>query len=185
MRLLIRLWTCISPASDGSVIHRNKVEEYLNSEGYKNSIESGSMLITVTHRDRNLKAMDKGELLVGTTGKDDAILLNKSAVGKLVKIFLPDDPMDEWVYGIAELFDETLMDEDSAKNIKFIKGLIRNGVKIQSSSVIIAYWNQNEECEKLISVRGNDFTLNPAFTRGGKEPAGIIKVLDDEKEGNL
>lgn len=159
MVLKLKLFHTITPASDGSVIPRYTVEEYLNSDSYRNSIESGSILCTVTHRDRNLKASPNGNLLSGTTGKDDNLLLNFSTVGKITKIFLPDDLQDEWVYGICELFDEELMDDESAKRIKQIKGLIRNGVKMSTSSVIIAYWNQSEVCEKLISIKGNDFTL--------------------------
>lgn len=181
MVLKLKLFHTITPASDGSVIPRYTVEEYLNSDNYKNSIESGSILCTVSHRDRALTASPDGEKLKGIVGKDDNILLNKSAVGKITKIFLPDDPQDEWVYGICEMFDENLMDEDSAKNIKFIKGLIRNGVKLSSSSVVISYWNQNEVCEKLISIKGNDWTLNPAFSKGGKEPAGVIGILEDDR----
>lgn len=181
MVLKLKLFHTITPASDGSVIPRYTVEEYLNSDTYRNSIESGSILCSITHRDRSLKASPDGDKLVGTVGKDDNILLHRSAVGKITKIYLPDDPQDEWVYGICEMFDESLMDEDSAKNIKHIKGLIRNGVKVPSSSVVIAYWNQNEVCEKLISIKGNDFTLCAAFSKNGKEPAGIIGVLEDEK----
>lgn len=179
MRLIARLFTCVSPATDGSRIPRDKVEDYLNSEEYKNAIESGSMLCTVSHRDRVIQASPNGDLIKGVVGRDDQILLNNSAVGKITRIFLPDDPSDEWVYGEIQLFNEDVMDSKSAEKIRQIKGLIRNGVKLTSSSVIVAYWNENEVCERLIGIKGNDFTLNPAFNMQGRCNAGVIKVMED------
>lgn len=179
MKILVRLWTCVSPASDGSRVPREKVIEYLQSEEYKNAIESGTMLSTVSHKDRNVTSTPNGDLVKGVIGRDDQILLNKSCVGKIDKIFLSDDPNDEWVYGIMTIFDESVMDSESAELIRQIKGLIRNGVKLTTSSVLVAYWNENEVCEKLVGCKGNDFTLNPAFNKGGRQSAGIIKVLED------
>lgn len=159
MVLKLKLFHTITPASDGSVIPRYIVEEYLNSDTYKNSIESGSVLCSLTHLNRNLKANKDLESATGTIGKDDALMIHRSAVGKIIKIYLPDDPQDEWVYGICKLFDEELMDKESAENIRYIKGLIRNGVKCSTSAVVIGFWSQSEVCEKLISIKGNDFTL--------------------------
>lgn len=179
MKLIVRLFTCVSPASDGSRVPRDKVIEYLNSDAYKNAIDSGTMLCTVSHRDRQVQASQGGDLLKGVIGRDDQILLNKSAVGKLNKIFFSDDPSDEWVYGEMELFDEGVMDSQSAELIRQIKGLIRNGVKLTTSTILVCYWDENEVCEKFVACKGNDFTLNPAFNKNGKEPAGILRVLED------
>lgn len=179
MKLIVRLFTCVSPASDGSRVPRGKVEEYLSSDSYKNAINSGTMLCTVSHRDRQVSASQGGDLLKGVVGRDDQILLNKSAVGKLTKIFFSDDHSDEWVYGEVELFNEELMDSQSAELIRQIKGLIRNGVKLTTSTILVCYWDENEVCEKFVACKGNDFTLNPAFNKGGQEPAGVIKVIED------
>lgn len=160
MRVLLRLFTCVSPASDGSVIPKRVVTEYLQSEEYKNSMDKGLTLMSLTHRDRNLKASPNGDLLHATVGKDDNVILNHSAIGRLEKIFLSDDPSDEWCYGIGYIFDESVMDEKSAEAIRQVKGLIKNGVKLTSSAVIIGLWSQDEVCEKLINVKGNDITLN-------------------------
>lgn len=159
MVLKLKLFHTITPASDGSVIPRNVVEEYLNSDTYRNSIESGSVLCSLTHLNRNLKANKDLDSAVSTIGKDDGIMIHRTAVGKITKIYLPDDPQDEWVYGICKIFDEDLMDKESAENIKYIKGLVRNGVNCSTSAVILGFWNQAECCEKLISIKGNDFTL--------------------------
>lgn len=124
-------------ASDGSRIPRRVCEEYLNSDSYKTAIEKGTAIGTLTHRDRVLKATEGGERLTGVVGKDDAILLSKTAVSVLERVYLPDDPADEWVYGVMRILDEDVMDEKSAEVIKQVKGLLRNGIKLTTSSVII------------------------------------------------
>lgn len=45
------------PASDGSIIPRRVMEEYLASDAYKKSIEERSMLSSLTHRCRNLSSV--------------------------------------------------------------------------------------------------------------------------------
>lgn len=159
MRVIVKLFTTKSRASDSSLIPESTVREYLESESYKNAIERGLMVGTITHAGRVLKSQPGGELLTGIVGKDDLILLKKTAVSVIEKIFLPDDPSDEWVYAIQRIFDPDEMDKESAENIKQIIGLIKNGVKVTTSAVIVGYWNEDEVCEKLISVKGNDFTL--------------------------
>jgi hypothetical protein len=182
MRVLVKLFHTITPASDRSIIPRKVVEEYLQSDEYKNSIERGLMIGSISHADRVLTSRPGGDLLKGVVGKDDAILLNHTGVSVIEKIFLPDDPNDEWVYAIMRFFDENSMDNKSAECIKQIKGLIKNGVKLSTSSIVLAYWNDTgngDICEKLISVKGNDITLNPAFSKNGKDMAGVVKILDE------
>ena len=174
MVLKLKLFHTITPASDGSVIPRSVVEEYLNSDTYRNSIESGSVLCSLTHLNRNLKANKDLDSAVSTIGKDDGIMIHRTAVGKITKIYLPDDLQDEWVYGICKIFDEDLMDKESAENIKYIKGLVRNGVNCSTSAVILGFWNQAECCEKLISIKGNDFTLKLRYL-------GRYLAIGDEK----
>lgn len=138
MRCLIKLFTCVSRASDNSLIPRRVVEEYLSSPEYKTSIERGLMVGSVSHRDRCLKASPNGDLLTGIVGKDDSLLLNNNAISVIEKIFFnPDDPNDEWVYAIQRFFDPNDMDEESAKSIRQITGMIKNGVKISTSAVVI------------------------------------------------
>ena len=180
MRCLVKLFTTQSRASDNSLIPRRVVEEYLSSPGYKMAIERGLMVGGRSHRDRVLKASPNGELLSGVVGKDDNLLLNNNSISVIDKIFFnPDDPNDEWVYAIQRFFDPEDMDDASAKAIKQITGMIKNGVKISTSAVVIGYWNEDEVCEKLIGIKGNDITLNPAFSKSGQDPAGIVKVIDD------
>lgn len=179
MKVIVKLFTTQSRASDNSLIPRSVVETYLQSEEYKNAIDRGLMIGTKTHRDRQLTASEGGELLKNVVGKDDNLLLKHSAISVIEKIFLPEDPSDEWVYAIQRFFNPDDMDEESAKSIRQIEGMIKNGVKISTSAVVIGYWNEDEVCEKLVQIRGNDVTLNPAFSKGGKDYAGVVKVLED------
>lgn len=180
MRVLVKLFTTQSRASDGSLIPKSAVEEYLSSPEYKTSIERGLMIGGRSHRDRCLKASPNGDLLNGVVGKDDNLLLNNNAISVIEKIFFnPDDPNDEWVYAIQRFFDPEDMDEESARSIRQITGMIKNGVKISTSAVVIGYWDENETCERLLNIKGNDITLNPAFSKGGVDQAGVIKILED------
>lgn len=180
MKVLVKLFTTQSRASDNSLIPRSVVETYLQSEEYKNAIDRGLMIGSKTHLDRNISA--RGEEAAagkGTIGKDDNILRFFTGISVIEKIFLPEDPSDEWVYAIQRFFNPDDMDEESAKSIRQIEGMIKNGVKISTSAVVIGYWNEDEVCERLVQIRGNDVTLNPAFSKGGKDMAGVIKVLEE------
>lgn len=179
MRVIVQLFTTRSRATDNSLIPRSVVEEYLNSDRYKTTIDRGLAVGTCTHRDRQLQAVSEGELLKGVVGKDDNLLLKNSAISVIEKVFLPDDPSDEWVYAVQRFFDPEVMDEDTAKRIRQITGLIKNGVKVSTSAVIVGYWNEDEVCEKLVSIKGNDVTLNPAFSKSGTDPAGVVRILED------
>lgn len=138
MRTLVRLFTTQSRASDQSLIPRRVVEEYLMSDEYKEAVDRGLMIGTLSHRDRQLTATQGGDLLKGVVGKDDSILLQKSGISTIEKIFFnPDDPNDEWVYAIQKFFDPDVMDEESAKSIRQVTGMIKNGVKISTSAVVI------------------------------------------------
>lgn len=137
MRVLCKLFTTVHRASDGSLIKRDVVADYLNSDSYKTAIERGTILSGLTHRDRVLSASPDGSLLKSVVGKDDNMILNKNIVAVTEKIFLPSDPSDEWVYGIMRIFDESVMDGKSAEAIRQVKGLIANGVKLTTSTVII------------------------------------------------
>lgn len=138
MKCLVKLFTTQSRASDNSLIPRSVVEEYLQSEEYKEAIERGLMIGTKTHADRCMTSRPNGELLKNIVGKDDSILLMSSAISVIEKIFFnPDDPNDEWVYAIQKFFNPEDMDEESAKSIRQITGMIRNGVKISTSAVVI------------------------------------------------
>ena len=102
------------PASDGSVIPKQVMEEYLNSETYQKTIEQKTMISSLTHRCRNLSSVfpDK-PALKSTVGKDDAMLILggdesvPTPTHVVTKLFIGDD---DWLYGEIESFDPELFD---------------------------------------------------------------------------
>lgn len=188
MKLIVKLLPLDKPAADGSTVSRKVVEDYLNSDEYRDTIENLTATGGLTHIDRCLPSDGCGNSsdgsgtrpVKGIIGKDDLLILNKNITHAIEKIYIGDDG---WVYAVLKVFDETLMDDDSAKRIKQLKGLIRNGVKLNSSAVIIAFWSSTESCERIVRVSGIDITLCPSWKR-----AGVVDVLDDEQtkdEGGL
>lgn len=180
MKLLARLFPYDSAATDGSVIPRRVVEEYLNSDTYKETMDQLTATGGMTHIDRCLPVDGCGNSsdnsgkrpVKNIIGKDDLLILNKNITHAIERIFIENDG---WVYGVLKVFDETLMDDDSAQRIKQVKGLIRNGVKLHVSCVITAFWDSNEYAEKIARINGVDITNNEAF-----KGAGITEVLEDE-----
>lgn len=170
MRVLVKMFSNVTPATDGSLIPRSVVEAYLNSDSYKEAIEKHTMLGSVTHANRVLPA-DKKNVI----GKDDMLLLDNSAICYIDSIFVENDG---WTYCTIKFFDDDLMDDQSKQRIKQIKGLIRNGVKITGSAVIVAYWSSEELCEKIVRISGYDWTLNSAFAG-----SGVVDIIEDENKG--
>lgn len=169
------------PASDGSVITRQTMEEYLNSEIYQKTIEQKTMISSLTHRCRNLNSVfpDK-PALKQTIGKDDSILIvNNDAptpTHVVTKLFIGDD---DWLYGEIEIFDPELFDNIAKENIKRLLGLLRSGCKVHTSAVVIAYWSQQKNgvdlCKKIQEIRGVDVTMNSSW-----KDSHIIEILEDE-----
>ena len=169
------------PASDGSVITRQTMEEYLNSETYQKTIEQKTMISSLTHRCRNLSSVfpDK-PALKQTIGKDDSILiLSNDAPAPthvVTKLFIGDD---DWLYGEIEIFDPELFDNIAKENIKRLLGLLRSGCKVHTSAVVVAYWSQQKNgvdlCKKIQEIRGVDVTMNSSW-----KDSHIVKILEDE-----
>lgn len=170
MEVLCKLFSYINPASDNSRIPVDKVREYLNSDAYEESIRKKNMLGGITHYSRILKGDQKGVI-----GRDDNLWIENNATHVITKISIGDDG---WVYANIEIFDENQMDQETAEKIRKIKGLIRQGVKLGLSSVVVAYWTEDEVCEKLISIKGADWTHNEAF-----KGASVVEVLGDDESG--
>ncbi len=180
--MLIKLlaWTTSKAASDGSLISAPVWEEYIRSERCQTAIDDGSMLCTLTHRSRNLKALPEGQgELKGTVGKDDGMLIctdnNPAPIMKIVKVYLEGDK----VYAIAEVFDEKLFDPAMANQIIRFKGLLRSGVKIGCSCVLVCYWqsdgNGHDIGQKIHALKGIDITVNPSCP-----DSRVISILEDE-----
>lgn len=171
------------PASDGSIIPRDVVETYLNSEEYKNAIESKKMLGSLTHRARNLAnaPQSAGSDLRKTIGKDDMMLLVgvSSPTHYVERLYIENDG---WCYADIKILEETGLDDEAIQYIRRLKGLLSQGIHPGVSAVIVAYWDStstgSDICRKIQSIKSLDVTLNPSW-----KAAQIVKI-DDEKDGN-
>lgn len=180
MKCRCAVWKMSGVASDGSICRREVWERYLNSPQYKDSIDNSTILGTLTHRSRNLESVPDGMgKLKGTVGRDDASLIVDSRfpapIYKIDNIFIEGD----WVYADITVFDEDMVDSVMAEQIRRFKGLIRSGVKLGVSCVLVAYWNNSagsDICEKIHLLKGIDTTNNPSVA-GAK----ITEVLEDEQ----
>lgn len=185
MRCRVKLFSTSSQilASDGSHIPAQVLQDYLNSDSYKNSIESKSMLGGLTHRARNLaNTKNSGAALSKTVGKDDMMLLCTEAAAPVFYVTKLELMPDSWCYADIELFDEALADDEAAQNIKRLKYLLKAGVKPGASAVVLGYWDSStsgcDTLRKLVSIKGLDITLNPSWKQ-----AQVVQTWDDE--GNL
>lgn len=185
MRCRVKLFSTSSQilASDGSHIPAQVLQDYLNSDAYKSSIESKNMLGGLTHRARNLaNAKNSGTALSKTVGKDDMMLLCTEAAAPVFYVTKLELMPDSWCYAEIELFDEALADDEAAQNIKRLKYLLKAGVRPGVSAVILGYWDSStsgvDTLRKLVSIKGLDVTLNPSWKQ-----AQVVQTWDDE--GNL
>lgn len=170
------------PASDGSVIPRDVVEAYLNSEKYRNDVESRNMLGSLTHRARNLAnaPSSAGNALNKTIGKDDMMLLVgvSSPTHYVEKLYIE---RDNWCYADIKILEEEGLDDDAIQNIRRLKGLLKQGIKPGCSAIITAYWQDESTgssyCKKIQRISSLDITLNPSWGN-----AQITEVYDDNDE---
>lgn len=169
------------PASDGSIVPRDVVETYLNSEEYKNAIESKKMLGSLTHRARNLAnaPQSAGAALSKTVGKDDMMLLVgvSSPTHYVERLYIENDG---WCYADIKILEETGLDDEAIQYIRRLKGLLSQGIHPGVSAVIVAYWDStstgSDICRKIQSIKSLDITLNPSW-----KAAQVVKI-DDESE---
>lgn len=171
------------PASDGSIVPRDVVETYLNSEEYKNAIESKKMLGSLTHRARNLAnaPQSAGAALSKTVGKDDMMLLVgvSSPTHYVERLYIENDG---WCYADIKILEETGLDDEAIQYIRRLKGLLSQGIHPGVSAVIVAYWDStstgSDICRKIQSIKSLDITLNPSW-----KAAQIVKI-DDENDSS-
>lgn len=182
MKITIRFWDCSQAASDGSRIPLEVFEEYFRSPQYKDAIESKSMLCSLTHRSRNLKsAPPEYQSLKNTVVNDDLMLCvdsnTPSPIMYIDRMYYNRDT--GWVCADATVLDENTADDDMAKQIKRFKSLLREGVKLGCSAVVVAYWdnagNSGDICRKINALKGVDITLNPS-----QKGARITDIYEDE-----
>jgi hypothetical protein len=182
MKIKVKLFSVGGiPASDGSIIPRRVIEEYLASDKYKSDIETHKMLGSLTHRVRNWATQTKyTPAIAKTAGKDDQLLCVDVAAPThyISKIWINDS--DQWVYAEAVILNEEGMDDLTIQNIRRIKGLLKQNVLGGVSAVILGYWNttnSHDELKKLVALKGFDFTLNPSW-----KDATVTEVISDGVE---
>lgn len=164
MKVLLKLFSTESKAQDGSVIPKRSCDEYLNSEDYKLIIQNKLSLGGVTHKDRD------PEKYSGSVGPDDQILINDNITHYITKCFFKEG--DPNLYAFIETFNPENFSGLRRDNIQNLIGLLKEGVNLPVSVVIHALWSTKEVAEKIIRIKGVDFTMNPSFSG-----AGTIKLM--------
>jgi hypothetical protein len=194
MKIKLRFWKCSQAASDGSRISKEVFQEYFNSEDYKEAIENKSMLSSLTHRSRDLKALPPDYMGVNKViGKNDSLLIVDeripSPVTYITKMYY--DPATDWVCAEADVLDEEGCDKAMSEQIKRFKSLVRAGVKLNCSGVVIGLWaNPNgktggDVCQSIKRIRGIDWTMDEAM-----KGARILEYTEEdsfegEREKNI
>lgn len=179
-------------AADGSHIDKSVVEAYLQSKDYKLSIDGKLTLGYLTHRGRSIEFLPDSigsSGLKKVIGRDDAGLCvgeNLPTFTHYVKEFYIEDVPGEgpFLMALVHIFDENAgFDHIAAENIRRLKSLIRAGVRLTCSLVVLAYWSNEgtggvDECKKIKSIKSLDWTINPSFG----PLARITEVIDDEEQ---
>ena len=180
MQVIVKLFSVGGiPASDGSIIPRHVVEEYLASEKYRDDIAKRKMLGSLTHRCRNWATQKTYDPSISkTVGKDDQLLtIGMSAPTHYISSLWINDS-DGWVYAKVTILDEEGLDEEAVQNIRRLKGLLQQGVFCGVSAIILGYWNSNgghDTLKKMVALQGLDWTVNPSWV-----DARAVEIVDDE-----
>lgn len=181
----VKLFSLNVPACDGSVITADVCRKFLESKQCKEDLENKLSIGSCSHRCRsaeNAPASIKTPLLGKTIGKDDLMLIPEEGCGAVTHIIEDLWIEGDWCMGKIRILDENEADELSAKYIKRLKFLIKSGIRVPISSVIIAFWKTEEGTGKdyaleIKRLRGADFTFNESF-----KGAGIVSAEDDNGE---
>ena len=188
MEVKVRCCSLTKPAADGSIIGETVVRNYLQSKEYQLSIDGKLTLGYLTHRGRNLECLPgniNSPKLKTCIGKDDSGLIvaeGAPTYTHYVKEFFVENVEGEgpWLSAIVVIFDEKNFDGFAAENIKRLKALIRAGVKLTCSLVVLAFWDSTSSgidlCKSIKSIKSLDWTINPSFG----PLARITEVIDDE-----
>ncbi len=188
MEVKVRCCSLTKPAADGSIIGETVVRNYLQSKEYQLSVDGKLTLGYLTHRGRNLECLPgnvNSPKLKTCIGKDDSGLIvaeGAPTYTHYVKEFFIENVEGEgpWLSASVVIFDEKNFDGFAAENIKRLKALIRAGVKLTCSLVVLAFWDSTSSgidlCKSIKSIKSLDWTVNPSFG----PLARITEVIDDE-----
>lgn len=191
MDVRVRCCSLTKNAADGSLIGETVVRNYLESKEYKLSIDGKLTMGYLTHRGRSMDTMPS---TIGNTatlkkvvGRDDAGLCVADGVPTFthyVKEFYIENVPGEgpWLCALVHILDEDGFDDIAAANIKRLKALIRSGIKLTCSLVVVAYWDSQSSgvdiCRQIKNIKSLDWTVNPSFG----PLARITEVYDDKPE---
>ena len=188
MEVKVRCCSLTKPAADGSIIGETCARNYLQSKEYQLSVDGKLTLGYLTHRGRNLECLPSSvgsPKLKTCIGKDDSGLIVAEGVPTYthyVKEFFIENVEGEgpWLCASVVIFNEKDFDGLAAANIKRLKALIRAGVKLTCSLVVLAFWDSTSSgvdlCRAIKSIKSLDWTVNPSFG----PLARITEVIDDE-----
>lgn len=169
----VKLFDTTSFAADGSNIPRRSCEEYLKSDDYRNVIENKLGIGGESHKDRRLKPE-----LKGLVGMDDQVLIHDNALHYYTKLYFK--PFDDFLYADAITFDPDLFAGNRRDNIINEIGILSSGVRLPVSVVIQAMWSKRGTAERIVRIKGFDFTLNPSF-KGAGDVELYSTVVEDLK----
>lgn len=183
---LLRVWDVNVPASDGSIISREVFQDYINSPQYRESIEAGNALGSMTHISRDNKHMahkigDVSKLI----GKDDQMLLANEPlaappVWRIKRLYLDGS----WLMAEMDILNEDGTDELMHNSITRLKSLLSQGVLLGVSAVIVAFWDGGKGgadiCQKIHAIKSIDITQNPS-----QKKARIVDIMDSEGDSIL
>lgn len=169
----VKLFDTTQLAADGSNIPRRSCEAYIQSPDYQVIIKDKVSIGGVTHKDRKLRPEYKGLI-----GMDDLVLINNNATHYITELYFK--PGDNFFYASARTFDPALFAGDRQVNIQNLIGMLETGVRMPISVVIQALWSKRGTAERIIRIKGFDFTQNPSF-KGAGDIQFFSEVVDDNE----
>ena len=184
MKCLLKILNLNAPASDGSTVPYDVLQSYIDSEECKKALRDKTMVSSFTHRCRNIQSVfpDKPALLK-TVGRDDVFgIVDEEAPTITHYITKLEIKSDGWLYGVCEILEEDGLDDVSIQNLRRLKGLIKNGIKIGCSCIILGNWKTQgkgtDTLVKLVQFKGVDFTFNASWKN-----ACLVEAWEEDEDG--
>lgn len=172
------------PASDGSIVPYEVMNDYINSQECQDALRDHKMIGSLTHRCRSVASSfpEAGNSsLTKTIGKDDSLIIVSEQAPTPTHYIDTLYIEDGWLWCEIETLKEEGMDDLAIQNIRRLVGMVRNnGILPGVSAVIVGYWkgNNGEKCDvlqKCVALKGIDITLCPSW-----KAAGVTEVLDEK-----
>lgn len=174
------------PASDGSIVPRDVMQQYIDSAECKKDLEDHVMLSSLTHACRAVQSIyPDNPGLSKVISKDDSLLLigdnkiNVTPTHYVDKLYIENDG---WLYAEIQFLKEDGLDDASIQNIRRITGLLKNGVMCHTSAVILGFWKSSpgtktDVLSKCVKIKGVDFTLGSSW-----KDSQVVEIQDDNGE---